>query len=95
MWEGNALKNPRNKLACIENRLESIGGLALATAVTVYGHSTVSVTEHRGLESISDGLIIIKGKKNRIAVYGSRLILSAMSSREMLIGGEVERVEWM
>jgi len=67
--------------------------LAGKTRVTLMGNRAVRLEYHKGLVELEDYVISVNCGDYVIAVYGDKLGVVAMSAVEILIRGDIQRIE--
>ena len=65
-----------------------------ATRMTVTGERRILIERHRGILEYSRELISVNCGRRVLSIYGARLDLVAMTSEELLIVGDIVRIEF-
>lgn len=53
------------------------------------------IDNHHGVLSYSEETVTVLLPDGKLAVYGDRLRMKAMTERQLLIGGRIDSVEWI
>jgi len=70
---------------------DALPGLA---KLTLSGGRRALIENHKGILAYGPAYIAVAVKGGQLGLSGRDLRLLAMNSRELLIGGEIEQVEW-
>ena len=95
--ESPAVTAPQAKMSAMSRMTErfDIPAEALgATRLTVTGERRIMIERHGGILEYSHELISVNCGRRVLLIYGSRLDLVAMTSEELLITGEIARIEF-
>ncbi len=70
---------------------EVISGAAM---VTITGERTVRIENHRGVECLESGCVIVKTGSGHIHIRGAGMTLTAMSGSELLVSGKISGIDF-
>lgn len=63
--------------------------------ITIIGKIHIYIENHHGIALFSDQKLQLKSKKGLIQIIGSSLVIKMMHSSEILIEGEINKVEYL
>ncbi len=87
------MKSKRDKAELLADRLDIPADALGLTKLSLCGRSRLLIENHCGIISYGDALIEISCGKTRLIVRGDKLLLKAMSGRDMLICGRIISLE--
>lgn len=68
--------------------------LPTTTRLSVTAGRRLLLEQHRGILEYGEGRIVVSTREGRISISGSSLHLLAMNRGELVIGGNIQLVEW-
>ena len=88
-------RNRRQRALARTAELFDLPGEALAgmPRITLTGNRRVHIDCHRGILEYTNELIAVNGGAVILKIHGERLDIASMSAEELLITGDVQRLE--
>ena len=94
-WEVAALKKGTKLASDLSEKLQMPEEALLGAAkLTVTAGRRVLIENHRGILEYGTETITVRAGSGQIGIIGNGLRLLAMSGKELLIGGNVQSIEW-
>ncbi|MDR0905933.1 MAG: YabP/YqfC family sporulation protein [Oscillospiraceae bacterium] len=84
----------KSALARAAERFDIPGEALGQTRITITGERRLFIEKHRGILEYGRELISVNCGRKILAVYGTKLDLVSMTSEELLITGEITRIEF-